>query len=77
MNITDQERVASGIMGAALLTVALFRGNLGRWLLSVGALALLGRGWLGRCDLYARLGVDRRHSRPGTEHSLNSKPTKP
>jgi hypothetical protein len=61
MNMAGPERLASAVVGAGLLAVAINGGNLGRCLLCGAAVFLLGRGLMGRCAIYETLNVDRRH----------------
>jgi uncharacterized membrane protein len=63
-NVSDWERVASGIAGAALVTYALLRPSLAGTLLGIGGALALERGITGQCMLYRSLGVDRRNASP-------------
>jgi len=65
MNVPDAERVACGIIGAGLAMAGLARGGVARWgLLLVGG-ALVRRALTGRCPIYQRLELDKRHPRSG------------
>ncbi|WP_420196902.1 YgaP family membrane protein [Chthoniobacter flavus] len=61
MNISDNERIVSGLVGAILVGVALVGGRIGKLLLVAAGVALVQRGMRGQCEWYRQLGVDRRH----------------
>jgi len=65
MNVSDGERLASGLLGAGLAAAALSRGGLTRWVLMLAAGALVRRAISGQCPLYHRLELDKRHDRSG------------
>lgn len=62
-NVSDWERVASGLGGAALVAYALARPSLLGTLLGVGGALMLERGITGQCMLYRSLGIDTRPKR--------------
>lgn len=57
-NVSTDERIASGIIGATLLLPALARTSGGRLALAVAGAALLLRSVTGRCGLYRVLGIN-------------------
>jgi hypothetical protein len=60
-NISDWERIASGLGGAALLGYGLARRpSIASALMAVGGVVLLERGLTGHCPLYHTLGVNTR-----------------
>jgi uncharacterized membrane protein len=61
MNISNNERIVSGLIGAALVGLALAGGRVGKWLVAAAGIVLVQRGVRGRCEWYRQLGVDRRH----------------
>lgn len=64
-NVGDSERLVSGLVGGAVLLVAMQRRS---WLVkSLGllGLGLIGRGMSGQCSLYRQLGID---STEGSHH---------
>lgn len=63
-NISDAERIASGLGGAALLAYGLTRPSFAGTLLAVGGALLLERSVTGHCSLYQALGVDTRNEAP-------------
>lgn len=65
MNLADGERMLSGVIGIGLTAAGLARGGLARWTLLLAGGALLRRSLTGRCPLYERLDLDRRHERSG------------
>lgn len=65
MNVSEGERFASGLLAASLAAAALARGGAARWILLLAGGALARRAFTGRCPLYARLDLDRRHARAG------------
>ncbi len=64
-NLSDSERFATTVTGAALIPFALTRQGGTKWALLLAAGALLYRGIRGYCPLYETLGVDGRHRRGG------------
>jgi len=58
MNVGATERVASGLLGAALVRAGLRRRSLGGVMIAAGGAALLYRGAVGRSAIYRRFGVD-------------------
>ena len=62
-NVSDWERVASGLGGAALVAYALARPSLLGTLLGIGGALMLERGVTGQCMLYRSLGIDTRGRR--------------
>jgi hypothetical protein len=75
-NLSDWERVASGLGGAALIGYGLLRPSLLSTLLAVGGALILERGITGQCAVYRALGVNTRkprviwgHGKRG-EHSI-------
>ena len=74
-NVSDWERVVSGLGGAALMAYALVRPSLAKTLLAIGGALLVERGLTGTCALYNALGMSTRGERTyGTgkrgEHSV-------
>ncbi len=65
MNLSDGERVLSGVVGFGLTAAGLARRGLSRWALLLVGGALLRRSLTGRCPLYHHLELDRRHGRSG------------
>lgn len=63
-NVSDAERIASGLGGAALLAYGLARPSFAGTLLAVGGALLLERSVTGHCSLYRAIGVDTRHEPP-------------
>lgn len=59
-NVSDWERLASGLGGAALVGYALARPSLAGTLMAVGGAMLLERGITGQCQLYRALGYSTR-----------------
>jgi hypothetical protein len=63
MNVPDSERFLGGIAGIALVGVGMgFRG-VTRWSLFGLAAAMIARAMTGKCALYRRMNLDRRHVR--------------
>lgn len=60
VNVSDRERIASGIAGAVLLLSSSGRPSLLGWLGLCGGAALLLRAVSGHCSLYYHLGKDSR-----------------
>ncbi len=67
MNVSDEERVASGVLGLGLSAVALGRDGFARWTLVLMGGALLFRAWSGRCPLYRKIKSDKRHPHAGVQ----------
>lgn len=65
MNLPDDERVLSGVVGLALTAAGFSRNGFTRWALLLAGGALLRRGFAGHCPVYERLDLDRRHGRSG------------
>ena len=60
-NVSDWERIASGLGGAALLGYGLARhASIASALMAVGGVMLLERGLTGHCSLYSTFGVNTR-----------------
>jgi uncharacterized membrane protein len=59
-NVSDWERVASGLGGAALMAYALVRPSLVKTLLAMSGAFLLERSLTGSCALYNALGISTR-----------------
>src|SRR5437868_2796317 len=57
VNVSDPERLASALGGAALLGFGLSRGTLGGLALAALGTAVLYRGATGHCPCYAALGI--------------------
>jgi uncharacterized membrane protein len=57
-NVGDTERIISVAAGAGLAMVGLLRGRWDGLLLSAAGAALVWRGYTGRCQCYAALGID-------------------
>jgi uncharacterized membrane protein len=57
-NVSDLERIASGLGGAVLVAYALARPSLVSTLLAIGGALLVERGVTGQCSFYRRLGLD-------------------
>jgi hypothetical protein len=57
INVGAFERIASTLMGMALVSRAFGRPSLGRLALAIGGAALLQRGITGHCPAYQGLGV--------------------
>jgi hypothetical protein len=57
INVGSFERIASTLMGAALVSRAAGPLSLGRIVLSVGGLLLISRGLTGHCPAYQRFGI--------------------
>lgn len=64
-NVSDSERIASGLIGGALAAMALSKGGATRWTLLLAGGALLQRAFTGNCQLYRSLDIDKRHPRAG------------
>ncbi|MGE0260841.1 MAG: YgaP-like transmembrane domain [Alphaproteobacteria bacterium] len=62
-NVGTAERIGSAALGALLIGRALLSPSFGRVILGLGGAALLGRGLLGYCGIYHRLGVNTAGSR--------------
>ncbi|HZT86744.1 MAG TPA: DUF2892 domain-containing protein [Stellaceae bacterium] len=58
VNVSESERVLSGLVGAALVIGAVTRPTLWRGLLGLAGINLLQRSVTGHCGLYQRLGID-------------------
>ena len=65
INVSDGERVAGGLLGAALAAAGLGRGGMARWTLLLAGGALIGRSLTGHCLVYRSLGLDKRHDQAG------------
>jgi len=65
-NVSQPERMASAVGGAALVLAGLSRGKLSGLLLSLCGSALVYRGWTGHCQMYQALGVDTSHHNSAT-----------
>jgi uncharacterized membrane protein len=65
MNVSEGERLVSGVLGATLGAAAISRGGATRWALLLVGGALLHRAFTGHCRLYERLELDKRHGRSG------------
>lgn len=65
MNVTDTERVASGLLGAVLAALGVSRTGIARWVLLFAGGAFVKRALTGKCALYRKMDIDRRHERPG------------
>ncbi|MES2569193.1 MAG: YgaP-like transmembrane domain [Verrucomicrobiota bacterium] len=61
MNVSDNERMISGGIGAGLIAMALSGSGFSKWLVMLLGGALIHRGLTGQCALYQHLDVDRRH----------------
>lgn len=61
MNLSESERLVSGVAGFGLAAAGLVRGGLTRWALLLLGGALVQRSLSGHCALYERLELDRRH----------------
>lgn len=57
VNVGDRERLASGIVGGALLLLGARRRSLLNQSLALAGLSLLGRGISGKCAVYKQLGI--------------------
>ena len=61
MNISETERVFSGVGGAGMIAAGLARDGWIKWaMIAIGA-AFLRRGWTGHCPINERLKIDNRH----------------
>jgi uncharacterized membrane protein len=65
MNLSDRERIVSGVLGLGLAGAGLARDGFTRWALLLAGGALLQRSLSGHCRLYEKLELDRRHTRAG------------
>ena len=65
MNVSDAERIASGVLGVALVSAGITRGGLSRLALFVLGAALVKRALTGKCELYDHLQCDTRHGHSG------------
>jgi hypothetical protein len=63
MNVSDNERILSGGVGAGLIAMALSGSGFSRWLVMLLGGAMIQRAMSGKCPLYQHLEVDRRHGR--------------
>ncbi len=63
-NVSDMERIASGLGGATLLAYGLTRPSFAGTLLGIGGALLLERSISGHCSLYQALGIDMRSEAP-------------
>ncbi|MDB6170746.1 MAG: hypothetical protein JWL59_57 [Chthoniobacteraceae bacterium] len=61
MNVSDNERLLSGGIGAGLIAMALSGSGFSRWIVMLLGGALVHRGISGKCALYQHLDVDKRH----------------
>jgi uncharacterized membrane protein len=64
-NVPDEERIGSAFVSAALLPFAFKKHGLGKWALLLISGALLYRSITGRCPVYDKLDIDRRHRKAG------------
>jgi uncharacterized membrane protein len=69
MNVSDSERLVSGVLGLGLAVAGLTRSGLSRWAFVLAGAALFRRGFTGHCDVYERLDLDRRHGQSGVPGS--------
>ncbi len=74
-NVSDWERIVSGLGGAALLAYGMARPSLLKTLLAAGGVLMLERSLTGSCALYSALGISTRGDKTyGTgkrgEHSI-------
>jgi uncharacterized membrane protein len=65
-NISEKERLVSAATGAGLVALGLVRGRLEGLLLGGLGSALIWRGYTGRCQCYAALGIDTAEHNPVT-----------
>jgi uncharacterized membrane protein len=65
MNVSDPERLASGVLGAAVASAALAERGFARLALLIIGGALVRRGITGHCPCYAHTERDTRHQRAG------------
>jgi uncharacterized membrane protein len=63
-NVSDMERIVSVAAGAGLATIGLTRGRLSGLVLSGLGAALVWRGYSGRCQCYAALGINTARENP-------------
>ena len=65
-NVSDWERIASGLGGAAMLGYGLARhSSIASALMAVGGVMLLERGLTGQCSIYRALGLNTRTAGTG------------
>lgn len=60
VNLSDNERGISGILGAAFIAAGLARAGIAKWLLLAAGALLVRRGWTGHCACYESLGINTR-----------------
>ena len=68
INVGSSERIASTILGAALIGLSLQRSRIGGIFVALAGAGLAKRGISGRCPVYRRLGVTTAHH-DGTDRS--------
>lgn len=61
LNLPSGERLGSVLLGVLVLAATVSPKRIGKWgFLTIGV-ALIWRGWTGRCPWYQRIGLERRH----------------
>ena len=72
MNVSDRERIMTGIASVLLMSEERSHHGLERWILLMLAGACAWRALSGRCLLYQMLEIDTRHSHPAPSGSKSS-----
>ena len=73
VNVGNGERIASIVLGSALMAFGLIRRSRSGWTLAATGASLLYRGWGGNCAVYRALGINRTVGADGRRGNLGVK----